>query len=245
MIIIGEKINGSIPSVGKAIAEKNADHIRDLAKRQAEAGASFIDVCASVGPERELETLKRLIDITQEAVNTPIAIDSPSAKTCAAAIPYCDKPGLINSVSMESGKIAEMFPLITPTKWECIALLCDTAISTSAEKRIKIFEELMGKAVEYHISPERLHIDPLVQMLCTSEDGILSILEVMRTIKDRYPAVHITGGASNISFNLPARQYINQVSLSSRERRHGQRHHRSAEPGLDGAYLRGGGAAGQ
>ncbi len=48
MIIIGEKINGSIPSVAKAIADRDADWIRDLAKRQADAGATYIDVCASV-----------------------------------------------------------------------------------------------------------------------------------------------------------------------------------------------------
>ncbi|MFZ7121926.1 MAG: methyltetrahydrofolate cobalamin methyltransferase, partial [Eubacteriaceae bacterium] len=30
MIIIGEKINGAIPSVAKAIAEKDADYIRNL-----------------------------------------------------------------------------------------------------------------------------------------------------------------------------------------------------------------------
>ena len=48
MIIIGEKINGAIPSVAKAIAEKDEEWIRDLAKRQSEAGADYIDVCSSV-----------------------------------------------------------------------------------------------------------------------------------------------------------------------------------------------------
>jgi 5-methyltetrahydrofolate--homocysteine methyltransferase len=41
MIIIAEKINGSIPSVGKAIAAKDADFIRNLAKVQTEAGADL------------------------------------------------------------------------------------------------------------------------------------------------------------------------------------------------------------
>ena len=31
MIIIGEKVNGSIPSVGKAIAAKDEDFIKNLA----------------------------------------------------------------------------------------------------------------------------------------------------------------------------------------------------------------------
>jgi 5-methyltetrahydrofolate--homocysteine methyltransferase len=41
MIIIGEKLNGSIPSMAKAIAEKNEDVIRDLSKKQSDAAALF------------------------------------------------------------------------------------------------------------------------------------------------------------------------------------------------------------
>ena len=44
MIIIGEKINGSIPTVAKAIAERDAEFIRQRAKIQAEAGATYIAV---------------------------------------------------------------------------------------------------------------------------------------------------------------------------------------------------------
>lgn len=211
MIIIGEKINGSIPSMSKAIAEKNEDHIKNLAEKQSGAGASFIDVCASVEPARELETLHWLIDLVQGVTDTPVAIDSPNAKTCAEAIKFCKRPGLINSVSMEGDKIEQVFPVIADTKWECVALLCDdTEISKTIEKRLEVFARIMAKAKEYKIDPKRIHIDPLVQMLCTSEDGIASITEVMRTIKGQYPAIHITGGASNISFNLPARKYVNQ-----------------------------------
>ena len=52
MIIIGEKINGSIPVVAKAIAERDAEFIKARAVAQANAGATFIDCCASV-PEAE------------------------------------------------------------------------------------------------------------------------------------------------------------------------------------------------
>ena len=110
MIIIGEKINGSIPSVGKAIEAKDADFIRNLAKMQSEAGADFIDVCASVEVSREVETLKWLIDLAQEVTDTPLAVDSPSAEVCAQAIDFCKNPGLVNSVSMEGNKIERCFP---------------------------------------------------------------------------------------------------------------------------------------
>ena len=214
MIIIGEKINGAIPSVAKAIAAKDADFIRNLARAQSEAGAAFIDVCASVEDSIELETIKWLIDLVQEVTDTPIAIDSPNVRICAEAIKFCNKPGLINSVSLERGKIEAIFPLIADTKWECVALLCDdTGIPQNTEKRLEVFGGIMKKAKESNIDPSRLHIDPLVQMLCTSEDGINTVVEVIKEIKTQYPKIHVTGGASNISYNLPTRKLVNQAFI--------------------------------
>jgi len=213
LIIIGEKINGTIPSVGKAIAAKDADFIRNLAKIQAEA-SDYIDVCASVENDIELETLKWLIDLVQEVTDKPIAIDSPNAQTCVDAMKFCNKPGLINSVSLEGNKIDIVFPVIADTKWEIVALLCDDkGIPNDTERRLEVFEGIMKKAKEYNIDPSRLHIDPLVQMLATSEDGILSVMECTKKIKEMYPTIHVTGGASNISFNLPVRRLVNQAFI--------------------------------
>ena len=41
MIIIGEKINGSIPSVAQAIAARDAEFIKNRALKQAQAGVTF------------------------------------------------------------------------------------------------------------------------------------------------------------------------------------------------------------
>lgn len=210
MIIIGEKINGSIPVVAKAIAERDAEFIKARALAQAEAGATFIDCCASVEEEVEVETLKWMIDCIQEVTDVPIAVDSPSAKVIAEVFPYCKRPGLINSVSMEGDKLDTLFPLIADTKWEVIALLCDdTGIPKCAADRLRVFDNIMTKAKEYGIKPSRIHIDPLVEMLCTSEDGIAMNVEVISTIRKQYPDIHITAAVSNISFNLPVRKLIN------------------------------------
>ena len=212
MIIIGEKINGSIPSVAKAIAERNADWIRNLAKLQADAGADFIDVCASV-KDNEVETLHWLIDLVQEVTDTPICIDSPNPAACVAAMEFCKKPGMINSVSMEGDKCDVIFPAITGTPWQVVALLCGKGIPKSAQDRLRVFDQLMDKAKAYNIPVSRIHIDPLVEMLCTSEDGISMIVEVITTIKEKQPAIHVTGAVSNISFNLPVRKLLNQAFL--------------------------------
>lgn len=212
MIVIGEKINGSIPSVAKAIAERDADHIRNLARLQSEAGADFIDVCASV-KDGEVETLHWLIDLVQEVTDTPICVDSPDAAVCVEAMKFCKKPGMVNSVSMEGDKCDVIFPAIAGTSWQVVALLCGKGIPKSAADRLKVFDQLMEKAKEYNIAASRIHIDPLVEMLCTSEDGIAMVTEVITTVKEKQPSIHVTGAVSNISFNLPVRKLLNQAFL--------------------------------
>lgn len=214
MIIIGEKLNGSIPSVAKAIAERDADLIRERAKMQEEAGADFLDVCASVEEEVEVETLKWMIDLVQEVTDTRICVDSPSAKTCAEGIKLCKRPGLVNSVSLEGNKIDTIFPVIADTDWECVALLCDNdGIPDSVEKRMKVFHGIMEKAKEYNIAPSRLHIDPLVVTLSTDQTALTVFAQCCRQIKAEYPDIHITSGLSNISYGLPVRKNINQAFM--------------------------------
>ena len=216
MIIIAEKLNGSIPSCARAIAERDAEYVSDLAGRQAGAGASFIDCCASVSIG-ELDTLEWMIGAIQGATDCPISIDSPDAGVIIDAMKLCKKPGLFNSVSGEGNKIDLAFPVLARPEnagWEVMALLCDdTGIPKSAAKRIEVFDRVMEKASGHGIAESRIHVDPLVEMLCTTDDGagISMLLEVMGHIKATHPKVHISGAISNISYNLPARRLVNQA----------------------------------
>lgn len=211
MIIIGEKINGSIPSVATAIANRDAGFIKARATAQEKAGASFIDCCASVPEAEEVETLHWMIDCIQEVTDLPISVDSPSAAVLAEAYKFCKRPGLFNSVSGEGNKIDVIFPIMAANHgWEVIALLSDdTGIPKNAADRLKVFDKIMAKAREYGISPSRIHIDPLVEMLCTSENGIETNTTVISAVREAYPSIHITAAVSNISFNLPVRKMVN------------------------------------
>ncbi|MDO4572533.1 MAG: dihydropteroate synthase, partial [Clostridia bacterium] len=212
MIIIGEKLNGSIPAVGEAIARRDADFIRERARMQAEANATYIDVCASVDVAEEAETLAWMIGLVQEVTDTPICLDSPNPHALIGAMPLCRRTGLVNSVSLEGDKIDLIFPVIAETDWQCVALLCDDhGIPNSAERRLEVFEGIMKRAKEFGIAPSRLHIDPLVVTLSTDETALTTFAACCREIKSRYPDIHITSGLSNISFGLPARKNINQA----------------------------------
>ena len=213
MIIIGEKINGSIPAVAEAIAKRDSEFIKNRARMQAEAGATFIDCCVSVPEAEEVETLKWMIDCIQEATDLPISVDCPSPDVLVQAYKFCKRPGLFNSVSGEGDKIDKIFPEMAKPEnkgWQVIALLSDdTGIPKCAADRLRVFDKIMAKAKAYGISPDRIHIDPLVEMLGTSENGIETNTEVISTVREKYPTIHITAAISNISFNLPVRKMIN------------------------------------
>ena len=213
MIIIAEKINGSIPSMSKAIAEHNEEWILDVARKQDEvlSDQDFIDCCSSVD-ENEVETMEWMINLIQSVSDKKIAVDSPNPQVCLDCMKFCKRPGMINSVSGEGNKVDLVFPVIADTKWDVMALLCDdTGIPKTAADRIRVLNNIMAKAKQYGIAESRIHIDPLIEMLCTSEDGIAMVLEVMDYIKEHYPQAHISGAVSNISFNLPYRKIINQA----------------------------------
>ncbi|MFP4586109.1 MAG: dihydropteroate synthase, partial [Desulfococcaceae bacterium] len=100
MRIVGELINASRKTVGPAIEAKDTETIQNLARRQAEAGADFIDVNAGVFVEKEPEFLEWLVRTVQEAVDTPCCIDSPNPEAIEAALKVHKGTAMINSISM-------------------------------------------------------------------------------------------------------------------------------------------------
>ena len=86
MKIIGEKINGTRKLVGKAIAERDAEFIQNLAKRQIEGGAHWLDVNAGTAPDREAADLIWLVGLVQQVSDAPLCLDSANPDALRAAM---------------------------------------------------------------------------------------------------------------------------------------------------------------
>ena len=215
MIIIGEKINGFIPSTLKAIESHDEAYIREIAEKQTEFGADYLDVCAGTAPEIERETLEWLIGLVQDTVDTPICIDSSSVEVILDMLPLIKNPGIINSISNEAGKCEAILPVIADTKWKVVALTCDSnGIPTDPRVKYEIAMDIIKQAQDKGIAVDRLFIDPLVTTLATTGDSLIAFNEAVRMIKNTHPEVHITSGLSNISFGMPFRKAINTQFLA-------------------------------
>jgi 5-methyltetrahydrofolate--homocysteine methyltransferase len=215
MIIIGEKINGFIPATARAIAGRDEGFIRELARRQVETGADYLDVAAGTSPEQERETLAWLINIVQDTVDTPLCIDSSDCNVILDMIPLAKRPGMLNSVSEEHGKCEILFPRVAGTEWKIVALTCDNnGIPSDAQVKFNIAVAMVEKAKNYGITEDRLFIDPLVATISANGDSLLSFNSTLAGIKNKYPEIHITSGLSNISFGMPYRKAINRQFLA-------------------------------
>lgn len=215
MIIIGEKINGTIPAVKEAIEKRDATFIADRAIKQTEAGAHYIDVCASTAPEHEVETLKWLMAVVQDAVDTPLCIDSPNPRVIEAVFKYANKPGMLNSISEEGDKCEVLLPLMEGNTWEVVGLTCDNnGIPNDLKTKVEITTSMVEKAEKYNITPDRIHIDPCVMALSTENNSLMNFVEEIRAIKALFPMIHVTGAISNISFGLPVRGLLNRTGMA-------------------------------
>jgi 5-methyltetrahydrofolate--homocysteine methyltransferase len=215
MEIIGEKINGTLKDVKLAIRERNASFIGDLARRQVEAGAHWVDVNAGTLPAEEPEALSWLVRTVQEEVETPLCLDSANPKALAAAIQEIKQTPMINSISGEPARLDGILPLVARHQCSVIALAMDEkGIPKGVDERLTVIRRLVDRTRDAGVPDERVYIDPLVMTLSTNTESGVIALETMRAVGAEFPKAHLCAGLSNISFGLPARPLVNRVFLA-------------------------------
>ncbi len=228
MIIIGEKINSTLKAVRPAMESFDTAAIQDLAKRQYDAGATYIDVNAGMFIDDEPERLEWLVQTVQSVVDAPLAIDSPNPKALLKALQANknSKP-LINSITAETSRYNAVLPLVCEFKAAVVALcMDDTGMPETVKDRVVIAERLIENLTKEGVAMEDIFIDPMVRPIGTGSHYGNVAIETIRKVKKEFPEVHITCGLSNISFGIPCRKLMNQAFLVA-----------AMGAGMDGAIL--------
>ncbi len=214
MKIIGEKINGTRKRVAQAIAERDADYIRDLAVSQTEAGSAWLDVNAGTRPDQEPDDLVWLIENIQAVVDTPLALDSANPKALNLAIKAVNKTPMINSISGEPDRLKQILPIVAEHDCEVIALaMDDKKIPETFEKRMEVIDLVLEHTRAAGIPDGKVYVDPLAMTIATMNQSAMIACDTIRAVHEKYPELHFTMGLSNVSFGLPARKQVNRGFL--------------------------------
>ena len=215
MLIVGEKINTSRRRIAEAVENQDAVFIGQIAKKQAEAGAHFVDVNAGTFVDQETEYLCWLVETVQDAVDLPLCLDSPNPKALTEAIKHHRGVPMINSISLEKDRFDALLPVVTSQPCRIVALcMAQTAMPVTVEDRIKAGAELIEKLTSEGVVLENIFVDPLVQPVSVDPHAGHVVFDVIRTFMMDFPGVNTICGLSNVSFGLPARRLINSTFLS-------------------------------
>ena len=215
MNTIGEKINGTRKTVAKAIAERDAAAIQELATRQAQAGATWLDVNAGTSRTREPGDLLWLVETVQAVVDVPLCLDSANPEALRAALPATDSVPMINSISGEPARLADILPIAAEHGCPVIALaMDDQKIAKTAEQRLDVIRRIMAETRAQGLPDARVYVDPLVMTISTDVQSAMISFEIMRRVREEFPETHLTSGLSNISYGLPSRSFVNRYFLA-------------------------------
>jgi 5-methyltetrahydrofolate corrinoid/iron sulfur protein methyltransferase len=226
MILIAERINGMFSDVKQAVAEKNKKIIQDLAKKQTDAGASYLDVNVGTAAADQQAAMQWLVETIQQTCSTPLCLDSQKPDVIAAGLKVANtSPGILLNSSPLNRKTDEeiLFKYIEMAKKagpkaSLIALTMDkNGVPQDTDTRVAIAAEIVSKAIEAGFDSQRLFIDPIVLPVNvpnaqTQPANVFAAMDQIRILAE--PAPHITLGLSNISQGTTERSLINSVFLA-------------------------------
>jgi len=216
MEIVGERINGMFKDIREAIKAQDKKPVQDWAVRQTENGATWLDINTGASAENQMETMKWLINAVQEAVDTPMSLDSTNYDIIEEGLKLCKRPALINSCHADRYKIERVFPMAVRYNAKIIGLAMseESGIPKNAENRIALAMELVTAADEFGLPLQDLYIDPLILPVNVAQDHAIEVMETIRQVKFLSdPAPKTVVGLSNVSQRCANRKLINRTMI--------------------------------
>lgn len=210
VIIIGECINPTRrKKLVSTLQSGDFSYVLELAESQIRAGADVLDVNVGFPGVDDVMLLPETVLAIKEKFDIPLCLDSPNPRAIEAALRVAGGKCLINSVNGEEKSLNAILPVAKEYGAAVIGLtMDDDGITHEPEKRLRIAEKIIERAVRAGMIAEDVVIDPLAMAVSADSRACLVTLETMKLVHDRLGA-NITQGSSNISFGLPGREVLN------------------------------------
>jgi 5-methyltetrahydrofolate--homocysteine methyltransferase len=199
-----------------------------VARDQVENGAQIIDINMDEGlidSGRAMVEFLNLVAAEPDIAKVPVMIDSSKFEIIEAGLKCVQGKAVVNSISLKEGeeKFLEQARLLRNYGAAVVIMAFDEqGQADSYERKVEICERAYKLLTEkVNFPPEDIIFDPNIFAVATGIEehnnyGV-DFIEATRTIRERMPLVHISGGVSNLSFsfrgNEPVREAMHAVFL--------------------------------
>lgn len=187
--------------VAESTRKKSAEFLKALTKQCVAAGADILNINLQQRYDRP-EVMEFAVKTIQEAVNCQLCLSSNRPDTLECGLQACQRPPIVNYVSLDKKRLEKTLPLAAQYGAEVILYLADPIAPASVEDTIKLAAILAGAANEAGISNDRIVIDPGV-LHVTSEAGqrrLKTLTELLPALTETFePPVRTTCWVNNVS----------------------------------------------
>jgi len=228
-INIGERTNvtGSAQFKKLIKEERYADAV-EVARQQVANGAQIIDINMDEGmidSEAAMTRFVNLISSEPDIARVPFMIDSSKWSVIECGLRCLQGKGIVNSISMKEGEAPFLEHARIVQQYGAAAVVMafdEEGQAGTVERKVSICArayELLTRELDFR--PEDIIFDPNIFAIATGieehNNYAVAFIEAAREIKRRFPACHISGGVSNVSFsfrgNNTVREAIHAVFL--------------------------------
>ena len=211
---IGERTNVTGSARFKKLI-KNDDYETALAvaKQQIDNGAQIIDINMDEGlldSEHAMEKFLKLIASEPDISKVPIMIDSSKWSVLEIGLKNIQGKGIVNSISLKEGEKEFIKQAKIIRKYGAAVVIMafdERGQADTYERKVEICSRaynLLVKKVKF--PPEDIIFDPNIFAVATGiqehNTYAKDYIEAVKTIKEKMPDVHISGGVSNLIFFL-------------------------------------------
>lgn len=199
-----------------------------VARDQVENGAQIIDINMDEGlidSEKAMVEFLNLIAAEPDIARVPVMIDSSKFQIIESGLKCVQGKPIVNSISLKEGEenFVAQAKLIRNYGAAVVVMAFDEqGQADTYERKVEICSRAYKILTEEAgFAPEDIIFDPNVFAVATGIEehnnyGV-DFIEATRTIRQRMPLVHISGGVSNLSFsfrgNEPVREAMHAVFL--------------------------------
>lgn len=213
--VVGERINPTNRhDLGDEILDGRAEIILADGRAQAAAGAHVLDVNVGVPGVDEPAAMARSARALENALPTPLSLDSTDAAALEAGLVALAGKPLLNSVTGAQARLDAILPLAARFGAGVVCLAMDeSGVKTSADERVAVLRHIVREAEARGVARDNLILD-CVTLAASAEQE--RVPETLRTVglASRELGLPTILGVSNVSHGLPDRSVLSASFLS-------------------------------
>lgn len=214
-LVIGERINPTgKKALQQSLREGDLSMVEEMAQAQVLDGADILDINMGMNGIDEKKMMLAAIETVSGLVDVPLCIDSSHPEIIEAALRHYPGRALINSISLEPGKMEQLLPAAKKYGAMFILLpLSQNGLPKDMEEKKQIIDTILKEAKKYGLSEEDIFVDGLVNTIGANPSAAIAAAETIRYCREEL-GVATMCGLSNISFGLPERAFVNAAFLA-------------------------------